>query len=428
MKKINTIKYLLLVGCWLMAQGLSAQGIGNSPLSIFGIGEVYQGSFTAQQTMGGLGVATANGIYTNHLNPALLPVKVYTSFEVGVVSQAKTLQDSKQSQQVFGANINYINLALPVSYRWSMAFGIRPHSYVDYEVFSRRYLTSSNGVDTVDNRFIGTGGLNKASWSNGVRIGKGLYVGAEVAYIFGVIKREAKTQIISDGQGYVTDLNERYNVADATFKFGTAYRKKLSEKWYMTLAGTYDFGASLNTKRVRTFAVLSAGTAIAAQDTLDAQAKGTYTLPSTFRVGTYFLKPFQFKNALSFSLDYSYTPWSKYRNFFGANDNLQDSYSVAMGLEYTPNFLNINNGLKRISYRFGTNYTKTPYQFKGQSVNDVSVSFGFGIPIRNSSYVNVGAVIGSRGFTENGGIKENYTKIVIGFTLTDQWFTKFKLD
>jgi hypothetical protein len=425
----NSCKFLLIVSSLLAAHGSQAQGIGNSPLSIYGIGEVYQGSFAAQQAMGGLGVANGNGVYTNHLNPALLPVKIYTSFEVGLLAQSKTLQDAKQSQQVFGANINYVNLALPLNYRWSMAIGIRPYSYVNYEVYSRKYLTTvANGVDTVDNRYIGSGGLNKATMSHGVRVGKGFYVGGEIAYIFGVIKKEAKTQIISDGQGYITDLNERYNIADVTTKLAAAYRGKLNEKWFMTFATTYDFGTNLKTQRVRTFDLFGGSSAVAAQDTLDASTTGKLSLPSTFRLGANFLKPFQFKNAMSVSLDYSYTPWSKYQNFFGKNDNLQDSYSVALGLEYTPYFLSLSNSLKRVNYRLGVNYTKTPYSFKGQSVNDFSVSTGFGIPLRNSSYINFGLTFGSRGFTENGGIQDNYTRISLGFTLTDLWFQKFKLD
>jgi hypothetical protein len=42
--------------------------------------------------------------------------------------------------------------------------------------------------------------------------------------------------------------------------------------------------------------------------------------------------------------------------------------------------------------------------------------------------VNIGVEIGQKGTTDAGLLKENYTNIMLGFSLSDVWFIKRKYD
>ena len=92
-----------------------AQGLGNSPYSAIGLGELLSSAYSPNNGMGDAGVSSANPLYINALNPALLARNRYTMFDVGVIGQYKGLQDSKQNQRDFGGNLGYLALSFPVA-------------------------------------------------------------------------------------------------------------------------------------------------------------------------------------------------------------------------------------------------------------------------------------------------------------------------
>lgn len=110
----------------LAAPAAVAQGFGNSPYSALGIGEPLGQANVTNLGMGGIGVSNASPFYLNSQNPALLARRTrFTVFEVGLLGQSKQLSqrvlDNQQTQRDFGANLNYLALAFPVSSRWNMA-------------------------------------------------------------------------------------------------------------------------------------------------------------------------------------------------------------------------------------------------------------------------------------------------------------------
>jgi hypothetical protein len=79
---LNTVYGLLITACVFSTSQVQAQQT-NSPLSYLGVGEVYSGGTAVNSMMGGAGVTSANGIYINTLNPAMLARNRYTVFEMG---------------------------------------------------------------------------------------------------------------------------------------------------------------------------------------------------------------------------------------------------------------------------------------------------------------------------------------------------------
>ncbi|WP_044173142.1 hypothetical protein [Flectobacillus major] len=398
----------------------------NSPYSFLGVGEPLTEATSINSMMGGLGVASATGLYVNTLNPALLARNRYTMFEMGVSTEKKNMQNFTKRSDTYRGTLGPISLALPVSSRWTMLLGLRPATNVDYQTFTVEKLDLV-GADSTTKTYNGSGGLNKAIFSNGFRIKKNVYVGLETAITFGVINRDITTQNWSDGQRYQIKLADRSNYSGVLFKLGGAWRPQISKKYFLNIGGTVDFAQSLNVNTLKQFRTLDASglTAINA-DTLSNVKGASITLPATYRFGVSLEKPGQ----LMVSLDYSTTKWTNFKNVLGDNDNLKNAYTVALGAEYIPDFEAISGYFNHVVYRAGVSYTESPYTLTGNTAaKDYNFSVGASLPLRTISYLNIAFVHGKRGVLGTNGLEEQYNKIVVGFSLGDfSWFRKPKID
>lgn len=407
------------------------QGLGNSPYSTLGIGETFSGGFAVNQMMGGAGVAASNGIYINNLNPALLARNRNVVFDVGVLGQLKRLNDGRQQQQTAGGNLNYLALALPINRRWTASIGLRPYSYVDYEVRETKAVPGS--IYFADYTYSGRGGLNQVAFSNGFQVTKSLYAGVVASYLFGGIDRDAVSRLrLYNDQDYSLTLRNRINYHDFQFKGGLAWRQKLQEKLFLTAAGTYDFGTNLRSDQLRSYEYLNTSGSVipgALADTVNLNTGGNTRLAPAYRVGLALENPYK----LTLAADLSVQQWSKFRGFNNSSnlaEKLADSYTVSVGAEYTPNILAASGFWNRVPYRLGFSYGKTPFSINGQQPTEWSISTGLSLPLsRNGlSDLNLSFSYGQRGVAGNGLIREQYGRVVLGVTLNDRWFQRLVID
>jgi hypothetical protein len=412
-----------------VAQSLRAQvGQGYNPYSVYGIGEIFTPAFSAQQTMGGSGVSYANAIFINNLNPALLARNRVTVFEVGLVGQVKRLREATQSQQVVGGGLNYLAMAFPVNRRWTTGLTFRPYSEVNYEVRQVRPIEGT--LNFAEYLYKGSGGVNQVAWSNGFLLGKSLYVGVQASYLFGNITRESSTTSLLYQQDFRVALQERYNHRNLLLKAGLAYRHKLREKLFLNMAAAYDVPASLRTTRERVFQHFSGTDTLANTQDVLARATGSVRLPGGLRVGASVENPYK----LALSADFFYQPWTQYRGFSGgsgAGEGFRDSYQVALGAEYTPNILSATSLFKRIPYRAGFNYGISPYVgANGQAIREGAFTLGTALPLNRQGLadLSLGVQMGQRGALGDGGIRERFFRINLGFTIGEQWFYRQVVD
>lgn len=417
-------RLFIAVSCLLAFHSIQAQET-NSPFSFLGIGEVYNGGTAVNSMSGGLGVASANGIYVNTLNPAMLARNRYTVFEMGVNTEIKAMQDNRQRSNTYNGTLGPVILALPASPRWTLALGLMPYSSVNYKTVTSKKLNVI-GTDSSTLTYNGEGGLNKAIISNGVRITKNMYLGLETSYLFGVINRDITTQNLTDGQNYQVRRADRTNYSSVHFKLGYAWRPKISKEYFLNFGATAELSQNLGVKNLGGFNIYDAsGITLINADTLK-QTTGNVTLPANYRFGVSLEKP----GKLVVSLDYSTTKWTGFRNLNGSSEGLKDAYTVAVGAEYIPKFDAISGYFNHVMYRVGANYTQSPYNYNGsEAAKDMSFSVGVSLPLRTISYVNIAYVRGKRGVLSTNGLEEQYSKIVVGFSLGDfYWFRKPKID
>lgn len=427
-KKVFVSLGLVLIFFATCLPSASAQTIVNSPLSYIGMGELYTPETPSNSMMGGIGVSNSNGIYSNQINPALLVRNQYTMFEVGINAELKNMQDYRQRQQALGGNYQSVNLTVPVlPNRWTMSFGVRPYSTVNYETRSYRRLNVL-GVDSLLYSYKGEGGVSKLSIANGVRIGKELYVGLEMGFLFGAVNRNVGTQNLSDGQFYKIQLENQSRYSDFTFKAGAAWRKVLKSDVVLNAGATLDLSPRLNSTLVKRFVTYDlGGLNIINSDTLAKSQSITQQLPVSTRLGVSVERLAHWM----VGVDYVRTDWSKVDNNLGRSAVLPVSQQVSIGAEYTPDFESISNFFKRVTYRVGVSQTTTPYDFAGNGkyAKDQSLSLGVALPLRNFlNYINVSYQIGKRGSLTDNRLEEQYHRVVVGLTLGDIWFRKVKID
>ena len=402
-----------------------AQNFGNSPYSQVGIGEMFGSTFSHQAGMGGVGVSNNSinilNVY-NNINPALLARNRLTVFEAGVLGQVKTLKNNTDSQQDASGSYNYLALSFPVGKIWATGIGLTPYSTINYESISR--IPVANTDFSTDLTQKGEGGVNSIFLTNSVAIGKKLFLGLKVNWLFGSIINESSSKLFvgsSPLRSTITYFN-RTRVNDLLLEPGISFHQNLGKNYFLNLGGTLSMATNLNAKRFVAFDRRNENDVVLVQDTLTNNQATSINMPSRLRVGASIEKAYKWQLGVDFMLE----NWSDFK----VNDsttNLNNVYGVAVGGEYTPNANSLNGYWNRVTYRAGFQYKQNP--INPEQVQDMSISFGVSLPVQKSrSLLNLSVVLGQQGVISDGLVQERYVRIHLGATLNDRWFLKPKID
>ena len=428
----KSLRVLIGLALLCMANAAQAQNISNTPYSRYGLGEYnYNLGNVRNAGMAGVGISAGNSFQANTANPALLYYNSITLFDIGMAGQVKTIKNASESQTDGNANLYNLTLVVPVSKRWSSSIGLRPYSIVNYESKTSSILDGTSNV-RVEQQYMGEGGLSEAYFAHGVKITEGLTIGGSASYIFGAITKEAASSVIDESLEAIGNekivYSERIRYDNFLFRAGANYRKKITDKYYLSAGSVYSFGTDLEAKRRASFERRTLSDNVLDSNILPDSSEGSVNLPSSLRAG---LTLDNGKN-LTIGADFYTQNWSEFTSFEGKKQ-LGNSYRVAVGAEYTPDANSIDNFFERVTYRTGIYYGDSPFMVKGETITDKGVTAGFTMPLgRGSMYdyyqLNAALGYGSRGTTDNGLIKENYFQFSVGFTVNSRWFIKRRLE
>ena len=148
--------------------------------------------------MGGLSMYT-DSIHVNLRNPAAFGKLRLVTFTAAGGHKEVKLKDFTDEESSSVTSLEYISLALPLSPKFGVGFGVMPYTALGYNIFSE---TTNATQDTVINQFSGDGGLNKVFLSAGYEITKNLHVGGTVNFSFGNLQYQSVQSI--DGVQYGT--------------------------------------------------------------------------------------------------------------------------------------------------------------------------------------------------------------------------------
>jgi hypothetical protein len=425
---------------------LSVKSFGQSPtpFSTFGIGEPYGNASINTQGMGGVGVSHPQFWFINNQNPALLVYNGLTSFQAGIVMEQRTISNQTQSEKFSGGNMNYLITAFPIipprrvgeTTRWTTSVGLTPLTSVKYKLY---YQDEIGGTPTPEFANVieeGTGGLTTLFWSNGIRINNDFSVGARINYIFSSIVTTYKNQlpVTSSPISYFLTWEEETYVRDWNFTLAGAFSKDSigSKNYRVSIGATGTLGADLGaTRSTKWYRATSNG--INLEGDSIGSVNSNLHLPATITIGASLARGLRW----SVGTEFTYQDWSTFKGYDPEEDEgLEKAWKVSLGGEWTPDPVAAENFLKRVTYRLGFNYEKTPYNapfpnaeknISGFPVYDYGATFGLSVPAGRSS-LDLALKYGKRGDKTQNLLEETYFRVSFGITFNDTWFIKSRYD
>lgn len=433
------IKKLVLVFIAVIAiHGYGQQGT-TSPYSFYGIGSLKFKGTVENRSMGGLSIYN-DSIHVNLRNPASYagenlaswggesrPVK----FAVGGSYTSTDLKSNKSSDKASSTSFDYLAINIPLG-KFGFGFGLLPFTSVGYK------LESLNSGGSIDNRFEGEGGLNKAFLGFGYQLAKGLSVGVDFQYNFGNVQNSIVAYQYSDGlpTQYQSRENNRSDLSGLNLNFGLSYKTMISKKLELVSSLAYNPESVLTSKNERSISTITINStgqeferntietdlgAIGLQET-------DLVLPSKFSIGAGIGEPRKW----FVGAETTFLKTSNFSNELFSNDTYyEDAYSFSLGGFYIPQYNSFSRYWKRMVYRAGVRAENTGLNINNQSIKEFGISFGVGIPVGDArllSNANLGFEIGKRGTKNNNLIQENFINFQLSLSLNDRWFNKRKYD
>jgi len=429
MRNVYTAIILLLL---VTGTELLAQKNTNSPYSRFGLGEMSRSGFEKSRAMGGIGLAMRDNDQINYLNPASYSELDTLSFmfNFGLKGGDTRYENTNQSERNMTLNLDHLALAFPITRWWKTSFGVMPFSSVGYSVTETGYLENNVAVDYF---YEGVGGINQLYLGTSFHLVEGLDIGFNAFYLFGSLDLSRTLQFPLNSEYSVSRLEQRTIVHDFIYQFGIQYSKTFAEDFTIGLGAVYQLKTDVSADNTSVSSNFFDGTAININDSTslspefileELSDEGSISIPSKYGIGF----TFRYSDRILLGFDYYSQDWSQ-SSFFNQEQPLTNSNSMHAGLEITPNPEAFRGYHKRIHYRMGGHYENSYLQLQGEQLKDYGISFGVGLPFKNTkTSFNFAVDMGKRGTLNNNLIEENYKFFSFSVTLHDFWFLKRKFD
>jgi hypothetical protein len=416
---MNRFKKLLLVLFVFCGLSTFAQLGTSSPYSRFGLGELQGNTFPVYNTLGGGVTALSSSNSVNPSNPAS-----YTSFSAnsflfstGGLHKTTQIQNATDKQVANNSAFSHLTIAFPISSKLGASFGMLPFSNIGYTLNARDTLGNADMI------YSGDGGLSKVYFGGAYEPFKGFSLGVNASYLFGGLNRRKKLDY-DDESFFDSRSNSSINLKGYYYEFGLMYKKELTNENELSFGLTANNNSSLRAKRTNIVETISGAYEIVKDTAVNVVEWGEVNLPKYISTGL------MYRDGEKWLLiaDFSMQIWDEY-TLLGESDDLSNSMRLSGGFQYTPEFNSVTKYYKRMQYRLGAAYSNTPLTLNDTQLNEMSVSFGFGIPVKKSkTKYDISLTLGKRGTTDNSLIKEQFVKFGLSVSYEGIWFVKRKYD
>jgi long-subunit fatty acid transport protein len=371
--------------------------------------------------MGGLSVYS-DSIHYNLTNPASLSELKRVNYSLGITYDNLTFKSENANENSNSSNVNYLAVGIPTKH-FTFAFGVIPQTSVGYLLESKDETVTPNIID----RYRGEGGVNTAFLAFGFKLFNKIGVGLTTNYEFGNLNH-ITTRFLEDVE-LATRLESNSSLSGVNYTYSLLFREKISKR--LTLHATYissqkyDLG-STNTQTLSTYSLTNQFGGDLEEIDLGAMNldKTEITVPKFQTLG------------LGIGVDTKWFVGAEYKIVEGGglnnklfnleNVDFKKGSKFSLGGFYIPKFDSFTSFFSRLVYRAGFRVENTGLYIDDQSINEIGLNFGFGIPFQGFSSLNLGFEVGKRGTTNAGLIQENFFSVRLGMSLSDLWFVKNK--
>ena len=413
------IKKIIVSTCLLLSIVSFAQEGTASPYSFYGIGDVRFKGTVESRSMAGVSIEP-DSIHINLQNPAGFSNLKLTTFTLGSTYKTTKLKTNSEIASARRTTLDYLAIGLPLG-KLGFGFGLIPYTSVGYKI-----QVVATDVTQNSKRFNGSGGLNKAFLGFGYKLAKNLSVGVDAQYNFGKIETNNL-----EFRPFVPIGSRELNTAELSglnFDLGLMYQSKINKKNTFYSSLTFSPESTLVSQNTRNISTVRFNSAFDVQvvDELENQKSSTdLKLPSKISVGAGFGENKKWLLGAEITLQGKGGLANNYNSI--ANATYEKATRYSLGGYYIPNYNSFTSYPKRIVYRGGLKYEKTGLIINSESINDIGLTLGVGLPLTGSfSNVNIGFEYGKKGTTTANLVQENYANISVSFSFNDKWFVKRK--
>jgi len=417
----------------LLTGQVLAQTNSDSPYSRFGLGMMNQPGFSKNRAMGGVGMALRDNNHINYLNPASYTAIDSMSFlfDFGIMGNYTYTETNNGNDRFYGMSMDHLALSFPITKWWGASVGVLPYSKVGYSI--KEVYDDDINIGLTDYLYTGNGGVNQLYLGTAIRLFKNLSLGVNFKYLFGSIDLARSVGFPTRGTRSFTEVRSTTIVSDFIVDLGLQYSHDFNEKYNLTLGVIFDNKTSVSAENrvLKTNTFPGSPTQINDSTFLDPafiieedNQKGNIVIPTNLGAGL----SFSYNKKIRLAVDYYQQDWSN-STFFNSKQTLTNSNSIHAGFEIIPDPEALKGYLKRVAYRLGGHYQNSYLQIEGEQLKDYGMSFGIGLPLKNTrSSFNLACEAGRRGALKNNMIRENYIFLSFSVTLHDFWFVKRKFD
>jgi long-subunit fatty acid transport protein len=413
------IKKIIIAMCLFLSAVSFAQQGTSSPYSFYGIGDVRYKGTAEIRAMAGIAVEQ-DSIHLNMDNPASYANLKLTTLAVGGSYNTTKLKSSTVTESARRTTLDYLAVGLPMG-KLGVGFGLIPFSSVGYQIQS--FSSAPGGVNS---RYDGNGGLNKAFLGAAYKLLPNLSVGADVNYNFGKIE--------TSGLVFVTDVPvgtrqlSTATLSGVDFSVGAMYQTKINKKVSFFSSVSYKLESDLTSNNSSSISAVNFNENFNFS-TVDSEneetSKKILRLPSKFALGAGIGEARKWMIGAQAVLG----SVGDLVNTYNQSNSVtyEKSMKYSLGGYFVPNYNSFTSYAKRVVYRAGVKYDKTGLIVNSESINDIGITLGLGLPITGSfSNINFGFELGKRGTVSSGLIQENYANFSVGLSFNDRWFEKRK--
>ncbi|MDR2936619.1 MAG: hypothetical protein LBU80_04675 [Rikenellaceae bacterium] len=424
-------KIIVLIPAFLLAAASAPAQNGSvntfNPYTFYGLGDLENPGTAINRSMGGIGVAMNNSFDINVINPAAygnIPQKSFL-FDFGLSGRNDFLKTAAKSTVHNNFDISDIAVSFPLAKGVGFALSVTPVSSVGYRTYIEERdpdIITDLGHVTYD--YTGEGGLAQYKAGVGVKMSERLSLGADLVLYHGNIDRTYSSTITplltnESVNNMMVVNNER--LTKLLFIGGVQYDLVHNPKRMLTLGATIQPEATISNRISKNISISGSTDSIYSK-----------TVRQSLRVPMKITAGFYYQTAkFGFGADYSTQDWTGAFTIPAIDRmTLTRSNSYSVGMQYTPNAIEVHNRLNRWTYRAGFRYADYYLVKNGHAINETGVTVGLGIPLKMGypSEVSVGLEVGTRGATDYGLVKDDYFRVSLGFTFfgDDSWFFKRK--
>ena len=412
----------------LIAAGffLNAQTIGNSPYAAFGIGDVKYDNTTDISAMGGISTAYIWDFNNNFnfSNPAANKNLELTTLKIEGSNENNFFKSNTDNLSVtkHSSYLSNVTIAFPISNKVKFGLGYQPYSSKKYTVLTSEVLATGTKQASL---YRGEGSLSTVQAALSYQITPEFALGLRSNFFFGNLYDI--NEVTFSGAELINGYETKNKVKTFNFTLGSAYQKKLENDKKFTLGATYTFGntGQMETRYINSTYYYSAGETKNNESIIEEKYSDDKNLiPMEFSLGAGYGK--DAKWFVGTQVDYKKGETIQFLGKPFVNDN---SYKIAAGGWYLPNYNNFRNYFSRVTYRYGAYYEKGNLAFNGTNINQFAITGGLTLPFENKSAsrmsgIDLGLELGKRGTLDNNLVRQNFINLKIGINFADKWFNK----